>query len=413
MRTPAATPGEAADRAMLARARLVLGLQAAAAITISLLLVGSLALFVVRRGQSSQIENVLRHTAATEEDVIDPPPGVWLFDQAPDGSVTGSPGAPDGLPDHAAIAQVRAGGTAGTNDLDTEDGDFRVLTERRGDHVVQVVANLGNQHAEQRRLLAALGLSELAGLGIAFVFAVVLARRATAPLVDALSRQRRFVADAGHELRTPLTQLHLRAQLLHADLRAGTTGPSVTDDVEQLVVGTRRLGELVEDLLMSTQLPNRPGETAPVDLAAVAAGVVAEHANRAREQGVELTLVPDAAGASTVRGRAVALRRVVTALVDNALSHTPAGGHVTVELASIGSPRRVSLVVRDDGLGFDPADAERLFARFARGHGDHRRFGLGLALAREVVTGHGGTIEAWGRPGEGAAFTVVLPAASA
>ncbi|MFG2041852.1 sensor histidine kinase [Dactylosporangium sp. NPDC048998] len=404
------TPG-GADRAMLARARLALGLQTAAAITISLLVVGGLALFVVQRGQYTQVEDMLRHTAATEEDVIDPPPGVWLFDQAPDGSVTGTPGAPDELPDHAAIARVRAGGAAGTTDLDTEDGDFRVLTERRGDHVVQVVASLGDQHAEQRRLLLALGLAELAGLAIAFVFAVVLARRATAPLVDALTRQRRFVADAGHELRTPLTQLHLRAQLLHADLRAGANGPSVTDDVEQLVVGTRQLGEVVEDLLMSTQLPNRLGDSAPVDLAAVAAGVVAEHATRAREQGVELTLVPDADGASTVHGREVALRRVVTALVDNALSHTPAGGHVTVELASTGSPRRVSLAVRDDGSGFDPADTDRLFARFARGHGDHRRFGLGLALAREVVTGHGGTIEAWGRPGQGAAFTVVLPAA--
>ena len=72
----------------------------------------------------------------------------------------------------------------------------------------------------------------------------------------------------------------------------------------------------------------------------------------------------------------------------------------------------VTVVVRDDGTGFDPADAERLFARFARaGDNDHRRFGLGLALAREVITGHGGTIEAWGSPGKGATFTIRLPQA--
>jgi two-component system OmpR family sensor kinase len=69
----------------------------------------------------------------------------------------------------------------------------------------------------------------------------------------------------------------------------------------------------------------------------------------------------------------------------------------------------VTVVVRDDGAGFDPADAERLFAR--GGYGDRRRFGLGLALAREVVAGHGGTIGAWGRPGKGAAFTIRLPGA--
>jgi two-component system OmpR family sensor kinase len=72
------------------------------------------------------------------------------------------------------------------------------------------------------------------------------------------------------------------------------------------------------------------------------------------------------------------------------------------------------LVVRDDGAGFPAADAGRLFDRFARGHDDQRRFGLGvaLALAREVVAGHGGTIEARGAPGKRAVFTVLLPAAA-
>ncbi|MFI5934226.1 sensor histidine kinase [Actinoplanes sp. NPDC051494] len=112
-----------------------------------------------------------------------------------------------------------------------------------------------------------------------------------------------------------------------------------------------------------------------------------------------------------VPGHQAALRRVLTALVDNALSHTRGGGHVSVELGR--DKTMITVVVRDDGTGFDPADAERLFARFARGgHGDHRRFGLGLALAREVITGHGGTIEAWGRTGQGAVFTIRLPPAA-
>jgi signal transduction histidine kinase len=67
------------------------------------------------------------------------------------------------------------------------------------------------------------------------------------------------------------------------------------------------------------------------------------------------------------------------------------------------------VVVRDDGSGFDPRDARRIFDRFARGHDDHRRFGIGLALAREVISGHGGTIEAHGAPGHGAVFMIRLP----
>jgi two-component system OmpR family sensor kinase len=264
------------------------------------------------------------------------------------------------------------------------------------------------QHDERERLLGALVAGEVVGLLIAVLSAALLARRATAPLADALARQRRFVADASHELRTPLTQLHTRAQLLQMDLRAGAGVDEVTSDVDHLVTGTRHLGEVVEDLLLSSQLSRRDDARLPVDLGAVAADVIAGQADRARQQGVDLVLLPDTEDQSVVPGHQAALRRVLTALVDNALSHTPDGGHVTVELGT--DHTMVTVVVRDDGTGFDPADTERLFARFARGgHGDHRRFGLGLALAREVVTGHGGTIEAWSRPGRGAAFTIRLP----
>jgi signal transduction histidine kinase len=180
-------------------------------------------------------------------------------------------------------------------------------------------------------------------------------------------------------------------------------------DVDHLVSGTRQLGEMVEDLLLSSQMERggAGGRTA-VDLGVLAAGVPSEMGPRAADKGVTLTFEPDPENPAVVGGHEAALRRVLTALLDNGISHTRRGGRVTVALSV--APEEVTVVVRDDGEGFDPADAERIFERFARaGAADHRRFGLGLALAREVVTGHGGTIEARGRPGEGATFTVRLP----
>ena len=399
------------DRALLRRARWLLAAQNTAAMTLILLIVGAVALFVVTRGQRSALEESLWQTAATEEDVVDPPAGSWIFRLDPAGGLAATKDAPAGLPDRDALDRVRAGGPAESSTREVGGIDYLVVTRARKPYAVQVVGSLATQEAERRRLFLALGLAEALGLLASGVAAVLLARRATAPLGEALTRQRRFVADAGHELRTPLTQLHTRAQLLHHDLRAGATPDDMASDIEQLVTGTRQLGEVVEDLLLSTsQAQVRAGGGAEVDLGQVAADVVAGLGPRARGQSVELLLIPDAGGPSVVRGREAALRRVVTALVDNALSHTPGGGHVTVELGSQDARRQVVLIVRDDGTGFDPADAERIFARFARGHGDHRRFGLGLALAREVITGHGGTIEAWGSPGEGASFTVRLPA---
>jgi signal transduction histidine kinase len=96
-------------------------------------------------------------------------------------------------------------------------------------------------------------------------------------------------------------------------------------------------------------------------------------------------------------------------LLDNALAHTTS--RIWVEVATDPGERRVTATVRDDGAGLDPTQTRRLFERFARGdHGDGRRFGLGLALVREVVAAHGGSVTATGSPGEGATFTITLPA---
>jgi signal transduction histidine kinase len=178
---------------------------------------------------------------------------------------------------------------------------------------------------------------------------------------------------------------------------------TLTEEMDRLVTGTRQLGEVVEDLLSSRfERAHRPYRC--VDLAALAAETA--EAARALAHGVTIG-VRAGPGAHVVRGAEPALRRVVSALLDNALAHTRPGGHIQVTLSS--DPAGVRLTVRDDGTGLDPRTAERLFTRHAGG--SPRGFGLGLALAREVVDGHGGTITAGGRPGAGAVFTVRLPAA--
>jgi signal transduction histidine kinase len=114
-----------------------------------------------------------------------------------------------------------------------------------------------------------------------------------------------------------------------------------------------------------------------------------------------------------VLGAGGALRRVVDALVDNAVGHAPDGGHVTVRVGRTGGA--VLLHVRDDGPGIDPAVADTLFERFAHAPGPagstRAGFGLGLALVQEVVHAHGGTVTGRTGDGGGAVFEVHLPAA--
>ena len=240
------------------------------------------------------------------------------------------------------------------------------------------------------------------------------ARNAVRPLGQALALQRRFIADAGHELRTPLTILHTRAQLLAR--RIGTDDPA-RPVVEQLLDDSRVLAEIVEELLASASLTEDPSRAEPVDTADLLTDVAASMEVLAQTAGVELRT--RTAPGVVVNGSRTALRRALVALADNAVAHTPAGGTVTLSCRLSGD--RVVFEIVDTGEGIDPADADRLMERFARGvaaapaaatHAPAgKRFGIGLALVREIATAHSGTLELTGAPGEGARATLTLPAA--
>ncbi len=253
-------------------------------------------------------------------------------------------------------------------------------------------------------------IAAIVGIVIAGLLGFLIARRAVAPLGEALALQRRFVADAGHELRTPLTVLHTRAQLLARRLSPADPARPVVD---QLLDDSRVLGEIVDEMLESAALGGDPRRGEPLSSAELVQEAAASMQVLAGAAGVSLTVQTPVE--LQIRGSRTALRRALTALVDNALSHTPAGG--TVVIATVAAGDRVLITVTDDGEGLPDEDAERLTERFARGQasatrvGGGRRFGLGLSLVREVATAHGGTFTLAGRPGAGVRATIDLPAA--
>ncbi len=395
------------DEARLNRARRRSVAQTAGAIGIVLLLVGALMFVLTSRQESRALDAGLTQVLAAAEDVGDPPPGEVLARQHPGAAaveVTRS-----ASPELVRILDDAIGRAPGYYQTDAgDDRQVRVLVTRRADGSRwAVAADLAPLRQRQRQLAVALLVAELAGLAGALVAAALLARRAVAPLAAALTLQRRFVADASHELRTPLTVLHTRAQLLAR--RARTQPPErLAGQLDQLVADTRALGEVVEDLLVSAAAEHQPLPDTEVDLAEVAREVVASMS--AYAQGREVDLRVEAPAPAPVRGARTALRRALTALVDNAVGHVPQGGHVTVTVDR--RDGRVAAEVADDGVGLDPAEADHLFDRFAHGtSGAGRRFGLGLALVQHVARAHRGSIEVAGAPGAGASFTLLLPPA--
>ncbi len=387
------------------RARLRIAVITAATVTLLITVVGGVAHTVMVHAQNDQVWRELRYGAGYG-DLRSPPVCTWLY--AP--GVEPLPNAPGGFPLRADLEQVRGTREAVERTVERAHTVYLVRTQVRADgKVVQAVFDMRFQLADRNHLWFALGVAELVGLIAAAATGAFLGRRAVAPLAEALVRQHRFVTDASHELRTPITQVHTRAQVLARQAADQELPVPHRDGLARLVASAGRLGEVLDDLLLSASLaagPARPSERRPVDLVELARTVVAEESDRARA--LRLTVVVDAPPHPLfVDGVQSALRRAVGELLSNAISHTPAEGRIEVALSR--SAGMVGLAVTDTGSGFDPSAVEQMFQRFHRGSGDGGRYGLGLALLREVVTRHRGTVAATGRPGHGARFTIRLP----
>jgi two-component system, OmpR family, sensor kinase len=391
---------------VLRHATLRLTVFTAAAITAILVVVGVVAAGVVLREQRHEAHDALRSAVVDLDDVSDAPTGTSVWVYQPGRPVRTSPSAPTWLPVRSGLAAVPAAGDRDERTVRRAGVDYRVLSVHRGSVLAQAAVTTETQSLERARLVTGLIVAEVAGLLLSVLLGGLIARRAMRPLAVAVARQRRFVADASHELRTPITLLSTRAQLLERSLRR-TGATAQQEEAAALVADAHRLSEVVEDLLLSASLGEHPARKEHVDLTELAHASTAAASAYAGARGV--TLVVDADEPAPVDGAPGPLRRVLDALVDNAVAHTPPGGHVVIRV-SAGPPARVQVV--DDGVGIDPDVAPRLFDRFAHGSGtgDRQHFGLGLALVREVVEAHDGDVAAAPTPGGGATFTVTLPA---
>ncbi|MEV6992926.1 ATP-binding protein [Streptomyces sp. NPDC093228] len=219
-----------------------------------------------------------------------------------------------------------------------------------------------------------------------------------AALEGSIERQHRFIADASHELRSPIANLRTQLEVAEAH-------PELLD-THGLVQDVVRLQHLAIDLLLLARLD--AGESpadARVDLADL---VLEEVAARAATDRFAPAVALEGESLA-VTGSRTQLARVLANLLDNAQRH--AAGAVEVSVAVEGNV--VVLTVGDDGPGVAPEDRERVFERFVRLDEARSRdaggAGLGLAIARDVVLRHGGSLTVGGDPGRGAVFRARLP----
>ncbi|HEY4419548.1 MAG TPA: HAMP domain-containing sensor histidine kinase [Pseudonocardia sp.] len=407
------TVSSGADSVLARRAALRLGLQATALVSAIVVLLSTASVLVVLSSQDAASKALLDAAVVRADDVGDPPAGVWLAEQRA-GRSAATPGMPAGLPDRAALARVAAGGGPEFGEIRASGVDYRTETLRQpGGTTIQGVLDLTSTETMQDRLIMALIVCGAVGLLLAAVAGTVLGHRALRPLSATLALQRRFVADAGHELRTPVTLLNTRAQLLRRRLAPRSTVPAAAlVDIDAVIADSARLGEILEDLLLASD-PTAERIREPVDIAEIACVVLAAVGPDAEAKGVRLIGPAPGDAPVLVAGSPAALRRAVTALVDNAVRHAAREVAVTVRA----SDRVALLDVADDGPGIDPEVAPRLFERFASGRPvsseGRRRYGLGLALVSEIAAAHDGQVQVLRPPAPGAALRLRLPALAA
>jgi signal transduction histidine kinase len=254
-----------------------------------------------------------------------------------------------------------------------------------------------------------LGMSETAA-ALAAARAEAAAERARAELAERSRRD--LVLNVSHELRNPLATIRAHVDTLRGD---GAEEPSEDDRRRYLEVLNRETGRmalLIDELLTlaSADTGTLQLDVGPVNAAEVATQVHDAMAPLAwRERHIQLLCNTD--GAPSVMADRSRLAQVLMNLVRNAITHTPEGGLVAIEVKPLeAGPVEVS--VSDTGPGISPSETEKIFERFYRADASRSRetggFGLGLAIAREMVDAMGGRISVDSTPGQGSRFSVIL-----
>ncbi|MCX7302955.1 MAG: ATP-binding protein [Hyphomicrobiales bacterium] len=223
-----------------------------------------------------------------------------------------------------------------------------------------------------------------------------------------------FIANASHELRTPLASISGFVETLRGPARNDAVA---RDNFLQIMQNqTARMARLIDDLLSLSRLEMKPylPPGATVDVRQVVESVIDSLAPLARESGVvvERNLGDQPLEA---RGDRDELFQVFENLLENACKYGQAGGRVVVSVEIAGGPAaEVAVTIRDFGPGIPEEHIPRVTERFYRVDVDNSRAqkgtGLGLAIVKHILTRHNGRLTIWSKPGEGAAFTVHLPA---
>ncbi len=242
------------------------------------------------------------------------------------------------------------------------------------------------------------------GLELLYVFiARKISASITTPVAESFEKQKQFIADASHELKTPLAVIIASADALDSN-------PAEKKWLANIKSESDRMSKLIADLLelAKTEEVNDKSKFAVGNLSKTVEMSALTFESVMFEKGI--TLKDDIEGGIELYMNSYKIKQLMSILIDNAIQHSREGGEIEVELKR--SAKDIRLTVSNQGEGIPAGDEEKIFERFYRADASRNRnsnrYGLGLAIARNIAASHDSQITAKSENGK-TTFTVVFP----
>ena len=238
---------------------------------------------------------------------------------------------------------------------------------------------------------------------IEFTVVVAMSKKAIRPLEEAFDKQKQFISDASHELKTPLSVISASADVLEAEQGENKWLTSIkeqTDNMSHLVYSLLDLAKLDE--------MSKSPVMADFDLSSAVLNIALEFECPAFESGKELTydIKPDI----HMCGNEQNIKQIITILTENAVKYADEHGKIEIRLRTSGKQKIIE--VYNTGKGIRDDERDKIFQRFYRSDASRSRstggYGLGLAIAKSLVTANNGTISVTGVEGQWIRFTVIF-----
>lgn len=281
--------------------------------------------------------------------------------------------------------------------------DYRYVKTDEGGTPMVIFLDCGRSLAQVRGFLTVSASVAAEGTGAVFLLLILFSKRAVKPYVESYEKQKRFITDAGHEIKTPLTIIDADAEIIALE-----TGEN--EWVEDIRKQIQRLKELTEDLIFLSKMEERRGDAECVEfpISEVALETARSFQSLAMLQGKMFESCVEPLVSYT--GEMKNIQRLFSILLDNALKYSPEGGRISFRLERRG--RNIYINVSNTADFISREHLTHLFDRFYRVDASRNSqtggHGIGLSIAKAIVSAHKGRITAASPDGKSLTIQVIL-----